>query len=95
MARWIAVYTQDDLLPGPRLPLLGLPAFLDNDLDWWLDPQRRQLTVQSRTWRRLLIRVLCGLDTICASGILPEALGLVRSACPVYGGIVDVNRGAG
>jgi hypothetical protein len=41
------------------LPLLGLPALLDNDLDWWLDPQQRHITVQTRTWRRPLIRLLC------------------------------------
>ena len=44
---------------SPRLPLLGLPAFLANDLDWWLDPEQRQVTVQTRTWRRPLIRLLC------------------------------------
>jgi hypothetical protein len=61
MAKGIAVYTQKTVPPGPRLPLLGLPAFLDNDLDWWLDPERRHITVQSRTWRRPLIRLLCRL----------------------------------
>jgi len=59
MARGIAVYTPDAVSTGPRLPLLGLPAFLDNDLDWWLDPERRRITVQPRTWRRPLIRLLC------------------------------------
>jgi hypothetical protein len=39
----------------------GLPALLDNDLDWWLDPERRHVTVQSRNWRRHLIRLLCPL----------------------------------
>ncbi len=38
MTRGIAVYTQDMVPPGPRLPLLGLPALLENDLDLWLDP---------------------------------------------------------
>ena len=38
LSRGIAVYTQDAVPPGPRLPLLGLPAFLENDLDVWLDP---------------------------------------------------------
>jgi hypothetical protein len=61
MARGIAVYPQDAVPPGPRLPLLGLPAFLNNDLDWWLDPERRHITVQPRTWRRPLIRLLCRL----------------------------------
>jgi hypothetical protein len=42
----IAVYAQGDVPPGPRLPLLGLPAFLNNDLDLWLDPERRHITVQ-------------------------------------------------
>jgi hypothetical protein len=61
MAKGIAVYTQKAVPPAPRLPLLGLPAFLDNDLDWWLDPERRHITVQSRTWRRPLMRLLCRL----------------------------------
>jgi hypothetical protein len=61
MGKGIAVYPQDAISPGPRLPLLGLPAFLDNDLDWWLVPERRHMTVQTRTWRRSLIRVLCRL----------------------------------
>ena len=61
MARGIAVYTPDPLDPGPRLPLLGLPALLNNDLDWWLDPERRDITVQTRTWRRPLMRLLCRL----------------------------------
>ena len=38
LSRGIAVYTQDAVPPGPRLPLLGLPAFLEHDLDVWLDP---------------------------------------------------------
>jgi hypothetical protein len=59
MGKGIAVYRHDADPPGPRLPLLGLPAFLDNDLDWWLDPERRRITVQPRTWRRPLIRSLC------------------------------------
>lgn len=59
MARGIAVHAPDPVDPGPRLPLLGLPAFLDNDLDWWLDPERRHVTVQTRNWRRPLIRLLC------------------------------------
>jgi len=57
----IAVYTQDAVPPGPRLPLLGLPAFLENDLELWLDPERRYVTVRPRTWRRPLIRLLCRL----------------------------------
>jgi hypothetical protein len=61
MSKGIAVYTQDAVPPGPRLPLLGLPAFLDNNLDFWLDPERRNVTVQPRTWRRSLIRLLCRL----------------------------------
>ena len=59
MSKGIAVYAQDADPIGPRLPLLGLPAFLDNKLDLWLDPDRRHVTVQSRTWRRSLIRLLC------------------------------------
>jgi hypothetical protein len=59
MSKGIAVYTQDADPPGPRLPLLGLPASLENDLDFWLDPERREVLVQSRTWRRPLIRFLC------------------------------------
>jgi hypothetical protein len=46
MRKGIAVYTEDAVPPGPRLPLLGLPAFLDNDLDFWLDPEGRNVTVQ-------------------------------------------------
>jgi hypothetical protein len=61
MAKGIAVYSQDAVPPGPRLPLLGLPALLENDLDLWLDPQRRQITVQRGRWRRPLIRLLCRL----------------------------------
>ena len=48
MTKGIAVYAPDADPPGPRLPLLGLPALLDNDLDWWLDPERRHITVQTR-----------------------------------------------
>jgi hypothetical protein len=61
MGKGIAVYPPDADPPGPRLPLLGLPALLENDLDWWLDPDGRCVTVQSRTWRRQLIRLLCRL----------------------------------
>ncbi len=61
LSKGIAVYTQDAVPPGPRLPLLGLPALLENDLDFWLDPERRHVTVQPRTWRRRLIRLLCRL----------------------------------
>jgi hypothetical protein len=61
LSKGIAVYMQDAIPPGPRLPLLGLPALLDNDLDFWLDPERRHVTVQPRTWRRPLIRLLCRL----------------------------------
>ncbi len=57
----IAVYGPDADPPGPRLPLLGLPAFLENDLDFWLDPERRHVTVGPRTWHRPLIRLLCRL----------------------------------
>src|SRR3954469_12984363 len=38
LSKGIAVYTPDAVPPGPRLPLLRLPALLDNDLDFWLDP---------------------------------------------------------
>jgi hypothetical protein len=61
MATGIAVYAQDAVPPGPRLPLLGLPAFLEIDLDLWLDPERRHITVRPGTWRRHFIRVLCRL----------------------------------
>jgi hypothetical protein len=61
MVGGIAVYRHDAVPPGPRLPLLGLPALLNNDLDWWLDPERRHITVQTRTWRRPFIRLLCRL----------------------------------
>jgi hypothetical protein len=59
VSKGIAVHAQDADSPGPRLPLLGLPAFRGNGLDFWLDPERRHVTVQSRTWRRPLIRLLC------------------------------------
>jgi hypothetical protein len=59
MKRGIAVYPHDAVPPGPRLPLLGLPAILNNDLDWWIDPEQRHITVQTRTWRRRLMRLLC------------------------------------
>ncbi len=55
----VAIYPSDSVTPGPRLPLLGLPSLLNNDLDWWLDPERRHITVQTRNWRRPLIRLLC------------------------------------
>ncbi len=55
----IAVYGRDAIPPGPRLPLLGLPALIENDLDFWLDPERCHVTVQPRNWRRPLIRLLC------------------------------------
>ena len=58
MAKGIAVYADDRASPGPRLPLLGLPAFLKNDLDFWFDPERRHITVRSGDWRRALIRLL-------------------------------------
>jgi hypothetical protein len=61
MSKGIAVYTDEAIPPGPRLPLLGLPAFLDNGLDLWLDPDRRHITVQPRTWRRALMRLICRL----------------------------------
>jgi hypothetical protein len=61
MPRGIAVHPRDAVPPGPRLPLVGLPAILNNDLDWWIDPERRYVTVQTRTWRRLLMRLLCRL----------------------------------
>jgi hypothetical protein len=54
----IAVYGPDADPPGPRLPLLGLPALLDSGLDCWIDPDRLHVTVQSPTWRRPLIRLL-------------------------------------
>ena len=59
MTEGIAVYAPDADPPGPRLPLLGLPALLDSGLDCWLDPDRRHVTVRPATWRRPLIRLLC------------------------------------
>lgn len=61
MPRGIAVYARDADPLGPRLPLLGLPALLHNDLDLFLDPELRQVTVQTRTWRRQLMRLLARL----------------------------------
>jgi hypothetical protein len=58
MPRGIVVYGPEADPPGPRLPLLGLPALLDSGLDCWIDPERRQVTVRTRTWRRPLIRLL-------------------------------------
>lgn len=58
MSQGIVVYPPDADPPGPRLPLLGLPALLDSDLDLWLDPERRQATARSHTWRRSLVRLL-------------------------------------
>jgi hypothetical protein len=54
----IAVYGGDALPIAPRLPLLGLPALLHNDLELWLDPELAEVTVQTRTWRRRIIRLL-------------------------------------
>jgi hypothetical protein len=58
MQKGIAVYPRDAVPPGPRLPLLGLPALLNNGLDLWLDPEWRSISVQTRTWRRRIIRFL-------------------------------------
>jgi hypothetical protein len=58
MPRGIAVYPHHDTSPGPRLPLVGLPALFQNDLDFFLDPDLRQVTVQTRTWRRWFMRLL-------------------------------------
>lgn len=58
LGKGIAVYPSDADPPGPRLPLIGLPALLENGLDCWLDPDRRHVTVQSRSWRRPLMRLL-------------------------------------
>jgi len=59
MRRGIAISPPEADTSTFRLPLLGLPSILENDLDWWLDPQRRDITVQTRTWRRWLMRLLC------------------------------------
>ena len=59
---WVSVYVAGVLEPEENIP--RFPALLDtgnNDLDWWLDPERRHITVQPRTWRRPLIRLLCRL----------------------------------
>jgi hypothetical protein len=58
MGEGIAVYPSDAIPPGPRLPLLGLPAVLNNELDFWIDPEMRQVSVQTRTWRRRIMRLL-------------------------------------
>jgi hypothetical protein len=59
MESGIAVYPRDAVASGPRLPLLGMAALLNNDLDLWLDPEMRQIAVQTRTWRRRVVRLLC------------------------------------
>lgn len=59
MKKGIAVYPSAGVPPGPRLPLLGLAALLNNDLDFWLDPDHRHVFVQTRTWRRRIMRLLC------------------------------------
>src|SRR5262249_4519019 len=56
MPRGIAVYPPQ--LPGSLFPLLGLPALFHNDLDFFLDPDLRQVTLQTRSWRRRLMRLL-------------------------------------
>jgi hypothetical protein len=61
LKRGIAAYSREAVPLGPRLLLLGLPALLENKLDFWLDPDRRQVTVQPRSWRRSLMRLLCRL----------------------------------
>ncbi len=61
MPKGIAAHPPGRVPAGPRLPLLGLPAILNNDLDWWIDPERREVTVQTQTWRRRLIRLVCRL----------------------------------
>jgi hypothetical protein len=58
MDRGIAIYGAHAIPRGPRLPLVGLPALLNNDLDFWLDPEGRHAYVQTRTWRRTLMRLL-------------------------------------
>ncbi len=59
MGKGIAVYTGDAVPPGPRLPLLGLPALVENDLDFWLDPEWRHVTLEPRTCAGPLIRFVC------------------------------------
>jgi hypothetical protein len=61
MERGIAVFPPDAAPPGPRLPLLGLAALLNNNLDFWLDPDLREVTVQTQSWRRHVMRLLCRL----------------------------------
>jgi len=58
MKKGIAVYPRDAVPPGPRIPLLGVAALLNNDLDFWLDPELRHVSVETRTWRRRMIRLL-------------------------------------
>jgi len=58
MRKGIAVYPREAMPAGPRLPLLGVAALLNNGLDFWLDPELRAVSVQTRTWRRLMMRLL-------------------------------------
>lgn len=58
MPRGIAVYPRDADASAPRVPLVGLAAFLNNDVDFWLDPELRHVSAQTRTWRRRLLRLL-------------------------------------
>jgi hypothetical protein len=59
LEKGIAIYPRDGDPLGPRLPLLGGAALLNNDLDCWLDPNQRSVSVQTRTWRRRIMRLLC------------------------------------
>jgi hypothetical protein len=58
LRKGIAVFPRDAVPPGPRLPLLGVAALLNNDLDFWLDPELRHVSVATRTWRRRMMRLL-------------------------------------
>ena len=58
MRKGIAVYPRDSLPQGPRLPLLGVAALVNNNLDFWLDTELRSISVQTRTWRRRVMRLL-------------------------------------
>ena len=60
MSKGIAVYAPD-AFSRPAIAAAGASRFSRNDLDLWLDPERRHVTVQTRTWRRPLIRLLCRL----------------------------------
>jgi hypothetical protein len=61
---WVSVHLSGVRVSEESIP--RFPALLDtgnnfgaNDLDFWLDPERRHVTLQPRTWCKPLIRLLC------------------------------------